>query len=86
MPSFLLFVSCILSLALLCVAEAEKREQLAKIHEVLPGYGDGFLTACLHAAGGDSARVITQLLEGSLPGTTLLLMPLLFTLLHLFLH
>ena len=34
---------------------------------MLPGYGDGFLSACLDAAGGRPESVIDQLLEGALP-------------------
>ena len=34
---------------------------------MLPGYGDGFLAACLDAAGGRPESVIDQLLEGALP-------------------
>lgn len=41
---------------------------LRQVQEVLPGYGDGFLAACLDAAGQDAERVIHQLLEGTLPG------------------
>lgn len=37
------------------------------MREVLPGYGEGFLAACLDAAGQDSERVMHQLLEGALP-------------------
>ena len=56
-----------------CIAESAERDALlAQIHEVLPGYGKGFLAACLDAAGQDAERVIHQLLEGSLPGADLL--------------
>lgn len=34
---------------------------------MLPGYGAGFISACLDACGGDPERVVHQLLEGSLP-------------------
>ena len=40
-----------------------------QIQEVMPGYGEGFLIACLDAAGQNAERVIHQLLEGTLPGT-----------------
>lgn len=41
---------------------------MQQIHEVLPGYGDGFLAACLDSCGYNVERVIAQLLEGNLPG------------------
>ena len=49
--------------------DAEKEQLLQQIHEVLPGYGDGFLLACLDACGYNSERVIAHLLEGNLPCT-----------------
>lgn len=42
-------------------------DSIAQILEVLPGYGRGFLAACLDASDDDPRQVIHQLLEGSLP-------------------
>ncbi|KAG1673230.1 hypothetical protein FOA52_013110 [Chlamydomonas sp. UWO 241] len=39
---------------------------LAQIREMLPGYGDGFLAACLHHYAMAPERVLNHLLEGSL--------------------
>lgn len=41
---------------------------IKQIKEVLPDYGDGFLSACLDALNSSSEAVIQHLLEGSLPG------------------
>jgi len=43
------------------------RRARRQVREVLPGYGAGFVGACLDACGGDAERVVHQLLEGSLP-------------------
>lgn len=48
---------------------AKQEASLGQIREVLPGYGDGFLVACLDAMGQSTELVIHQLLEGSLPGS-----------------
>ena len=40
---------------------------MLQVREVLPGYGAGFIAACLDACGGDPERVVHQLLEGTLP-------------------
>lgn len=56
----------------LLAGEAEKGGLLKQIHEVLPGYGDAFLLACLDSCGYKPERVIAQLLEGNLPRMSLL--------------
>ena len=42
-------------------------EREVQVREVLPGYGAGFIAACLDACGGDPERAVHQLLEGTLP-------------------
>jgi activating signal cointegrator complex subunit 2 len=46
---------------------ADLPARVAAIRELLPDYGDGFLTAALFHSSFDSERVINCLLEGSLP-------------------
>eukprot|EP00877_Chromochloris_zofingiensis_P004569 jgi/Chrzof1/14112/Cz08g25160.t1 len=40
---------------------------MSQVTEVLPDYGEGFLTACLHHYNWNAEQVIDHLLEGSLP-------------------
>ncbi|BDA48846.1 hypothetical protein COCOBI_12-5290 [Coccomyxa sp. Obi] len=47
--------------------EEERAESIALIKEIVPGYGDGFIGACLAACGGDSQRTTNMLLEGKFP-------------------
>ena len=60
-----------LQLEVALAGDKERAAMLQQIHEVLPGYGDGFLVACLDSCGYNAERVIAQLLEGTLPGTAL---------------
>jgi activating signal cointegrator complex subunit 2 len=40
---------------------------ISAVMDVLPGYGDGFVEACLQASGWDTATTINALLTGDLP-------------------
>ncbi|KAK9846540.1 hypothetical protein WJX81_006226 [Elliptochloris bilobata] len=46
---------------------AAQAAAIAQVQDVLPGYGAGFIAACLGACGGDPERAVHQLLEGTLP-------------------
>ena len=46
--------------------DAGLRPEVASIQDVLPGYGAGFLAACLEEYGNNQEQVIQHLLEGSL--------------------
>jgi activating signal cointegrator complex subunit 2 len=43
------------------------RSLVSQVKELLPDYGDGFVAACLHAAGYQPEAVVNALLEGALP-------------------
>lgn len=53
--------------------------QVADLRELLPGYGDGFLTAALHYSNWSSEAAVNCLLEGQLPAALAALDPSLST-------
>ncbi|KAL7319497.1 hypothetical protein PS15m_002626 [Mucor circinelloides] len=47
----------------------ERTSKISQIHDLFPGFGDGFIEACLDANNDDVEVVIMQLLEDSLPAS-----------------
>lgn len=42
-------------------------ESMALIKDIVPGYGDGFIEACLKACNGNAQRAVNMLLEKKFP-------------------
>ncbi|GAN03801.1 cue domain-containing protein [Mucor ambiguus] len=47
----------------------ERTSKISQIHDLFPGFGDGFIEACLDANNDDVEVVIMQLLEDALPAS-----------------
>lgn len=55
--------------------EAAKKQAIQQVREVLPNYGEGFISVCLDSFQNDPQIVLQHILENSLPGIALWLFP-----------